>query len=132
MGNGIRRYDGTFDIIFEVPDLPWRHSIRPHEIDTNSSELASHFGKHEIACSAAHLVTFFQQNGFWRRFKIEEYHSFLRSRGMDPKEALFGLAGEWFDDAEDEPRWREPADVFIIIDEKGYHYVTDRFIERWT
>lgn len=123
------QYDGTFVVICENKDKR-DYPIRPRDIGTGKADsFVGTFGKYEVEQSARKFVLFFQSYGYWTKFRLSELQAFYRHMGWDFSSAFFGLCGAWYDDALF-GTFCEPADVFIVLDSLGYHYVTDRFILR--
>ena len=119
-------YDGRFTVIGETIKTQY-YPIRPDQI---SDGHFGGFGKAEVEWAAEKLIAFFKSRGYWTGFTLNELHRFYKGKGWETDNVFLGIMGAWFDDGMAFMRWREPADVFIAVTERGVHFVTNNFIDR--
>ncbi len=75
-----------------------RKSISPRLL--HNSHMSGTFGKCEVETSAKRLIAFFavEKGNSWASFTFEELHTFFLRNNWNPREILFGLVGNWWDD----------------------------------
>ncbi len=100
----------------------------PSEISSNGMHAGS-FGKAEVEWAAGDLLRFFQEKGSWEPFHIPELVSFYQRHKLDESRMLFGLIGQWEDDAGFFPYYfrQSRANLVFLID--GRLAVTREFLE---
>lgn len=113
-----------FEIVTET-DGNRHYPVRPSDIYVGPGCLLSTFGASEIEDHAERLVRFFQRQGFWSGFRLEDLELFYKENGWKPDEALEGLAKPWYHDFSG---WIDPARPYVVQDSAGTYFVTNLFI----
>jgi hypothetical protein len=104
-------------------DLP-----KPLELKVSETDTIGRFGKHEVEVSAGRLIRFLQLRNAWTDFSYGELMRFYEAKGWNPDTILYGLHGNWGDDA-GIYTWRR-AHLYIAQNENGRLFVTDFFVRQ--
>lgn len=122
-----RHGTGRVHCVIETPGESKQHILRPEDVDTSGGQVGR-FGKCEVEIVAANLVRFFQLRGGWVTFSLPELIFFYKLQGLDPRQALFGLLGPWYDDG-GLGTIREGIPYLVALP-NGNYCVTGLFIEQ--